>query len=179
MRLRIEEWKDPNEIYSFTVKVYSKRAMRNKFTWILNLHTLGSIKEVIKRGGRFFVLLKNNKVVSIISIVKGFRMRPLKNYDLVIDKRNSIEVGAMLTDKKERGKGYSKRLFRYVLGVLKKNKVRCCYVIVTGTYKIKKRGIPRKMSLPVEKLCQKHNGKLVGFGHLSYGPIYRLRISEH
>jgi len=173
--LKIKQWKDPKKIYGFAIKAHSKKALRNKHTWIYNLRSLEVIKEVIKNQGKYYILFKNNEPVSIISIVKGFEVRPLNNYKRMIHK-DAFEIGAMLTDKKQRGKGYSKILFDHILKILKKKKVKHCYVLITGTYNIKKKGTVRDISKPVENICKEYKPKLIGYTFISYGPIYRIKL---
>lgn len=173
--LEIKEWNDPKEIYSFALKAHSAKAMKDRKTWIYNLRSVVVIKDVIKNKGRFFALLKDGKPVSVISVVKGFYVRPLDDPNKLVEKK-AWEVGAMLTDKKERGKGHSRRLFRHALSILRKMNVNYFYVIATGTYNLKNKGVAREMSIPVVKICEKCKGELIGYGFISYGPIYKMKL---
>jgi hypothetical protein len=168
-KLSIETWLDPLKIFSFAKEADPKK----KESLSYNLCSLENIDNVLNNGGKYFVLLKNNIPVSIIALIRGFPMLSLDNPSKRVFNGTWFEVGAMLTKKEERRKGYSKFLFKWLLSYLDLSFV---HIGLQGKGNFTKKGTLADSSIPIERLCSQIKREIVGYGIVTFGPIYRLYL---
>ena len=169
-------YRNVDRIYSLASEFHGEDNMRSPRTWVYNLSSKEIIAEIIRNGGEYILLKHREEPVGLVCFCFGFRCRPRDNPDRIL-KIDEWEVGSLLIHEDFRGKGSSRPLFKLAIERLKeKTEVEKAFVIVTGTFDRKRLGEPREMSRGVVTLCKELDGKLIGYGKDSFGPVYELDI---
>lgn len=171
------DYRNVDRIYSLAHKMHGVDNMRDYHTWVFNLRSPERITEIIDNGGEYILLEHREEPIGLVCLCLGDGYRPLDApYNPI--KIDEWEIGSLLIHEKFRERGFAKKLFRLAMERLKeKTGASKAHVIVTGTFDRKRLGEPREMSKGVTKLCQEFDGRLVGYGKDSYGPVYELNIS--
>lgn len=174
--LAVEEWNDVKKIYNFAMSCDKEKSNKNIQWLTYNLRSANSIETAISSGSKYYVLTKKGKPVSIIAVIKGFPMLPIDKPDKNVFNKDLIEIGAMLTTKKERNKGFIRILLYFLLKELYYSGVKYVHIVIKGDGNINKKGIPCRDSKPIDNLCKKLRCQVIGYGTLSFGPIYRIKL---
>ena len=172
----VHNYLNAQAVYEMVIELHGKEDMERMETSVYSLDSVEAIDHTIKNGG-INLLKVVGRVIGIMSYKKGIEYRPLEGgtSDIVYFP-DDWEVGGMVVHRDHRGIGHARMLYDYIANDLGRRGVPHIYIVATGTYDGDRLGEVRKMSKPVQALCEHRGGVIVGYARFSWGPVYRVPL---
>lgn len=116
------------------------------------------------------------ELVGCVGVRPGLRWR---GFDGQLRRDSAAwQVVGLFVAPAQRGRGLAARLLDAALATLRLRGQRWGWALVTGLYVPGLRGVARRASRGAEELARSVGGRPLGYGPVSWGPVYRLPSSE-